>query len=281
MSNASIRYGSEGSFASNVRSQALVWFGLIGSLLTLFSKAAELLDLAAWARWIVSHWQEWTRAFWQWIFSWFGWTVPAELSPILTFAVFALSLSFALRLRNPHERGALDDRAALRAYFGIMGSIIVGSLLGHAFTYAVRFSPGVVTILPIVMFFFLIALPFAILFFLAALESIQAIATLAILTCFSMILVYLPLGRILTSRYGENFVTPEFLQENTTDKQFYGPSFAGMTLLMLAMLWIAPARALGKRAAFLAIGTLILVGLNELSKLGIDPRVLKAPAVPG
>jgi hypothetical protein len=45
----------------------------------------------------------------------------------------------------------------------------------------------------------------------------------------------------------------------------------------MAALAIAPSRPLNQRLLYVVIGLGVLVGLNELSKLGID---FKAPAVP-
>ena len=45
---------------------------------------------------------------------------------------------------------------------------------------------------------------------------------------------------------------------------FIGP------LLPLILLSVAPAKAVSRRLIFLALGLLLLIGLNELSKLGLD-----------
>src|SRR5262247_3799984 len=47
-----------------VRLQFLTWAGIIGGAITIFSSLRGLVSLADWARWIVSHWHEWTQAFW-------------------------------------------------------------------------------------------------------------------------------------------------------------------------------------------------------------------------
>jgi hypothetical protein len=59
-----------------------------------------------------------------------------------------------------------------------------------------------------------------------------------------------------------------------------------LTLIAAGMLWVlsvillsvAPAKAISHRLIFLALGLLLLIALNELSKLGLD---LTAPKLQG
>src|SRR5262249_38781200 len=63
----------------------------------------------------------------------------------------------------------------------------------------------------------------------------------------------------------------------------------GFTLLLFAvpMIWmltlillsVAPAKAVSRRLIFLAIGLILLIALNELSKLGLDVTAPKLPAL--
>jgi hypothetical protein len=46
--------------------------------------------------------------------------------------------------------------------------------------------------------------------------------------------------------------------------------FAMIPVLSLILLSVAPAKAVSRRLIFLALGLLLLIGLNELSKLGLD-----------
>jgi ABC-type uncharacterized transport system permease subunit len=49
-------------------------------------------------------------------------------------------------------------------------------------------------------------------------------------------------------------------------------------VLPLILLSVAPAKAVSRRLIFLALGLLLLIALNELSKLGLD---LTAPKLQG
>src|SRR5262249_8722332 len=42
-----------------LRYQVLTWMGIVGGSVTLFTNLRGILSLADWARWLVTHWQEW------------------------------------------------------------------------------------------------------------------------------------------------------------------------------------------------------------------------------
>src|SRR5262245_48622297 len=65
--------------------QMLTWFAVIAGSITVFSGLRGVLDLAVWANWIVSHWQEWTHMMWQWLFSFLGIRIPPYWAPLLSF----------------------------------------------------------------------------------------------------------------------------------------------------------------------------------------------------
>jgi hypothetical protein len=55
-------------------------------------------------------------------------------------------------------------------------------------------------------------------------------------------------------------------------------ALAGIWILPMILLSVAPAKAISRRLIFLALGLLLLIALNELSKLGLD---LTAPKLQG
>jgi hypothetical protein len=50
-------------------------------------------------------------------------------------------------------------------------------------------------------------------------------------------------------------------------------------VLPLILLSAAPAKAVSRRLTFLAIGLVLLIALNEVSKLGLDVTAPKLPAL--
>jgi len=76
-----------------VRSQVLVWCGILGGVLTVFSNIGKVLTLSDWAHWLVSHWHDWTNWFWTFLFSWIAIKFPPELASPFSFLAFLLMLS--------------------------------------------------------------------------------------------------------------------------------------------------------------------------------------------
>jgi hypothetical protein len=59
---------------------------------------------------------------------------------------------------------------------------------------------------------------------------------------------------------------------------FLPVTFAMILVLSVILLSVAPAKAVSRRLIFLALGLLLLIALNELSKLGLD---VTAPKLQG
>jgi hypothetical protein len=56
-------------------------------------------------------------------------------------------------------------------------------------------------------------------------------------------------------------------------------AIAVIWVLPLILLSVAPAKAVSRRLIFLAMGLILLIALNELSKLGLDVTAPKTPAL--
>src|SRR5215475_607931 len=112
-----------------IRLQLLTWGGIIGGSVTIFSNLRGFLNLADWARWIVTHWHEWTQAFWTLAFSWIGIHIHPSFVPLLSFTVFLVMVVIGtiLRTANPLYRSSnvTRSKAQLLTVAGRLG-IYVG-----------------------------------------------------------------------------------------------------------------------------------------------------------
>jgi hypothetical protein len=79
-----------------IRHQAIIWMGIVGSAITLFSGLSTLLQLADWAHWIVNHWHLWTHGVWSWLLAYFQIQVPEYLSQVLTLIFFTGMMAFSV-----------------------------------------------------------------------------------------------------------------------------------------------------------------------------------------
>jgi hypothetical protein len=68
--------------------EVLMWCGIVGGALTLFSNLSGVLKLADWARFLAENWKGWTHALWVWLFGWLGIDLAPDLTPVLSFLLF-------------------------------------------------------------------------------------------------------------------------------------------------------------------------------------------------
>ena len=52
--------------------EVLMWCGIVGGALTLFSNLSGVLKRADWARFLAENWKGWTHVLWVWLFGWLG-----------------------------------------------------------------------------------------------------------------------------------------------------------------------------------------------------------------
>jgi hypothetical protein len=251
--------------------ELLTWGGIVGGALTLFTNLGAVLKLADWARLLVQHWKEWTHAFWLWAFGWLGIHLPPDWTPVLTFTSFGLFLTigqavkFSSTIKNQPGIAKYNDRSfqVIRHSFCCFVTIIATMISGIAFYLL---APATVLIITVPALF--IAPQIIIVLF----ARYRAHATLSVLlaTLFFWIIALIPLMRDHTDPYGPPGTESGILVPYTALQM--------MWVLPLILLSVAPAKAISRRLIFLALGLLLLIALNELSKLGLD---LTAPKLQG
>jgi len=239
------------SLAKGLKWELLTWWGIIGGAITLFVAISTTLKLADWARALVQHWKEWTHAFWTWAFGWLGIHLPPEWTPVLSFLLFGslLTIGQALQFSRVSRSQSSIDKYREHSFKLIsrhsafcllsIGAILVIGVLASAFASASAPILGAVIIL--------IGPQIVIILF--AKSKLQVTFSVLLLFIFSSIIAYGPLINIDA-----------------------GPAAGYTWILMgsflpLILLSIAPAKAISRRLIFLALGLLLLIALNELSKL--------------
>ena len=250
--------------AKGLKWELLTWWGIIGGALTLFTAISAALKLADWARLLVQHWKEWTHAFWLWAFGWLGIHLPLDWSFFLTFLSFGSLLTigqavkFMTTSRNQLNADKYSGRSfrliSWRAFFCVVLVAAVGLTLPLLLLHR-RPSP----IFWLISWLDLLAPQVIIVLF--ARHRLNAAVSLFLLFSFAVIIGF---GPAAGQESAFNF-SP-------------GTSFAFLLtiwLLPLILLSVAPAKAVSRRLIFLALGLLLLIALNELSKLGLDVTVPK------
>jgi len=271
------------------RYELLTWVGIVGGALTLFGNLDAVLKLADWARVLVQHWKDWTHAFWVWVFGWLGIHLPPYWTPVVSFLLFAalLTIGQAMKFGWATEGNAIASKydrksfhlASWRTISCLGATLLVVSLwsgwsknffsmvalpmymLGYMLgrILSSEFNLGSVFWLPVLVL--AIMSPVAILVVMFAKVRLYAAVVTVLIVIFWTITFY----QLLEFEWAE-IERPMFVIS------------AMMPVLLLILLSAAPAKAISRRLIFLALGLLLLIALNELSKLGLD---LTAPKLQG
>jgi hypothetical protein len=259
------------------RYELLTWFGIVGGALTLFTAISFALTLAPWARVVVDHWNEWTHEFWVWAFGWLGIHLPLGWPPVLSFLLFGslLTIGQVVKFNSTLESQAIADNykgksfrlASWRTFFCAVMLIALAFFMTSAYWpklvgLAHEVLPGTyATWGGIVMFFF----PQVMVLVLFARHRLHAAIAACLMAVFATFILLIP---SIFSYLFAPFTFPRSLEA----------SLVGVTcFLPLILLLAAPAKAISHRLIFLGLGLLLLIALNELSKLGLDVSVLKPP----
>jgi TIR domain len=243
--------------------EVLTWWGIIGGAVTLFGAISALLKLADWAGWLVQGWKEWTRAFWHWTFGWLGVHLPPPWTAALSFLLFwsVVTIGQAVKFKSATKLQTSEDRFQERSFdfpsWRSLACVAFMLLLPFLWVFIMFVTPPLRDLFPeekiepvglIVSFVgFAIALVVPVLVF-ARLRWHAAVAT-CLMVIFFRIIIASSLPQMLS-------VVITFL--------------VLLPILLMVMLSVAPAKAVSRRLIFLAIGLLLLIALNELSKLGLD-----------
>jgi hypothetical protein len=283
------------SKAANV--QFLAWFGIVGAAISLFTSARELLNLADWARWIVTNWSAWTEFVWTALATWLGiyYDIPRQIIPLLTFIAFTAMLVVGLRLSDVRwsrsEKIFASRPHHIRRRFIVSAALALpsASFLVWSILYKISF---IETPLPIsstqgsVLGALIIILG---LIFTSDQKRECAIA-MSLYTLLASVALYLPLHGMLDDANTDRAAAEEGINErpNLSDASTYRRSWDEGVLLekiidvsiptfLLALLLVvilSRPQTLLRRLSFIAIGFASLLLLNEISLLKLHKYLI-------
>jgi TIR domain len=249
-----------------VRHQVLTWTGIIGGAITIFSSLRGLVNLADWARWIVSHWHEWTQAFWAaTLLSWIGFRVHPAFVPPLSFTIFLVMvvIGTVLRTKMPAYPGGpsritQSKVQVLKSIAARIGIYLICCVVFFAVAAVATLNQvGPNTMLALLITF--AVAPLALIIW-ASQDRLQCFALAVFLLLFWIALAVVPLVPIAAGI-------------SDADHLALGASgiFSAMLVPVgvIAIESLAPVKSINQRLLFLAIGALLLVALNALSRLGL------------
>ena len=269
--------------------EVLTWVGIVGGALTLFTNLGAVLKLADWARVLVQGWKEWTHAFWLWAFSWLGIHLPPVWTPVLSFLLFvsALTVGQAIKFKSSINNESTVDKYQGKAFqliswrtllfvlCGTFAEVVWLEVVAMTFEYPMFQEIGT-------LFHAAYDYPYLYIILLSVLLSIPFIALVAILARHRLhaVVVTMLIGLFWTIITIAPFTVPGPSERSVSGSDFAAvvTGFTMIGLLLPIVLLVAPAKAVSRRLIFLALGLLLLIALNELSKFGLD---VTAPKLQG
>jgi hypothetical protein len=114
----------------DIAGQALMWIGIVGAAVTLFSGLLAPLDMTDWAWWLVQNWQDATPLVWDRLAAWLGAEVPSALVPPLTMSAFLLLAGIGVGFRDRTPGAQIVVGYPILQLTGAMAALlIIGYLL--------------------------------------------------------------------------------------------------------------------------------------------------------
>lgn len=114
----------------NMSALVIVWLGIAGAAITLFSGLLTPLDMADWAWWLVQNWQDATPLVWDRVAAWLGMEMPSVLVPPLTMAVFLVLTAAGVGIRERrHRMQTIVTSPALQLSGAMVALLAMGYML--------------------------------------------------------------------------------------------------------------------------------------------------------
>ena len=255
---------------NTLKYQILTWICSVGSAITLFANLNGVLDLADWARELVTHWHYWSQTFWRWSLSWIRIRVPLELVPTLTFMAFTLVLSLGTNVVWRRGKGLAVPEDTIRASFMkgslhansqvhwmVVGLLLLSPLLLWNTNFGFRGDKSELFIVAIFGFGVTVA---------GFQKEYRLLACIAYML-FMVISFCLILAPALRPETGI-----------ATMVQNPWPIVVALTYSWCGIILVSPLQQLTRRLGFVVLGVITLVVLSEISKLNLH-QYLQPPKV--
>lgn len=249
----------------------LTWGGALGSAISLFGSLQSLIDLAAWARWIVANYSYVVTTALNSFVSYLGFEFSAPTAIVLSWMLFTIGMGVGARLMSvsaPADESVSDAIKAVAsailmlifgqtlflgmAYFFYPLSLVSAPGQPSEFEIAIRSNPALYLTGAFPYYFSMLC---GVIMWRKA--SREDIFFLNLFVVCSLVLLVPSFGHVSFSKGAELWV-------------FVLARDLGSLAMPRLLLLIAPSFALNARFQYVLVGLLILLGLNWLSKLGLQ-----------
>ncbi len=256
--------------AHKLRYEALTWFGITGAAITLFTNLNGIITFSDWAGSLVHQWSTATHALWHWVFAWPKLDLSREAAALLTFLTFALSticgstLSYMLAKTRSAGQALIEEPslplpAAYKGSFILLAVLLISSILvfiGRSFGGHQRDLPELLLLVVTLLENYAMILAMLPLIVVSCRDKLNTLLFLALYLPFPILIAIVPVNQ------GANDY------DKLISTFFYAEAVISAWLFTIPLaLILLPASRLNRRFVFILIGTALLAGLNELSKL--------------
>lgn len=252
----------------------LPWLGIVGGSISIFSNLQSVIELAGWARYFVERWHAATGTIWKFAFSWLDVELPDAVVPLLNFTLFLAIVIASVRYwsgppRNVHSSRKIQTLKKwwqLGTVFSLL--LIIFSIYSLDRGFPERYANSGIAI-GLIGF---MALTAHRAWCYRRYDTQEALDWRRSQTAdrHYILLVMIALLGI--------FFAPALMEPRSDDfLAVMKVSLALLTPLSIGVTLIAPSKQLLQRLVFILCGLAILLGLNQLSRAGVDPSIFKAP----
>lgn len=247
---------------SSFKSSCLSWFGILGGTMTVISGVQNVVDFSNWARFIVTAWADWINIVWDAVFVLVQINVNATSRYQMTMAIFIVGIAVGSRFSNLDGGKEHDNWHSGwdKIYNRRVGIAVLIFLFSIALAKTLEFF-HVFQMLPVWAPVLYVAI--------SALVYIAAIVVglwdwprhYAVGVAISMLLMSAIFQQVARSPLNDPSISPLL-------SGVFGNGAAILSGLII--LCFAPPKAFMYRLGYIYLGMAMLVGLSEISKLGID-----------
>jgi hypothetical protein len=224
-----------------LRGQILVWFGIVGSAVTIAGHWPDILKLSEWMRWLVSHFSEAMHVIWKEICSWIGLEISLEAATFLSFVFFSASMTIGSVILAQKFRTRPSVTALVITLCTFIAILAAPLGIQNEFENISRWSVIVMLIASIVTLS-------------EGRSSEKLISTIIVILYFCVFLSTFSKAEHFIMQYGN------FYWKHVFDTLM-------ISAAILIPLMLAPTKALLKRMVFVLIGVAAIFGLSEVSKV--------------
>ena len=234
----------------DIRGQFLVWFGIVGGMLTIVNHWSNFITLANWARWIIEHWGNLLYRFWEIAGNLINIHISKDEALSISLAIFSLSLYFGTMIQSKYSGEWSDWKYAGKPFSGIRHNLFIALvLMAYLFLSESNSATNELHWLGINVASLVVALVILLIIYIRI--WLRAMLMHEKIYVFSVFI-------IITLIFTPYFSAYYRAQENHVWLKW-------LIWVMFTPIWFAPLRLMTKRFTFMLIGVALIFGLSEVS----------------